>query len=94
MGVPLRYMCKVLGGGSSINVMAWSRGKKNDWEVFSVEAGDQKVRLFSTIRSSSVKADPTKISPSDPPNLERNTPLAGKVAVVTGASAHGQLPLR
>src|SRR5271155_2417847 len=27
-------MGKVLGGGSSINVMAWSRGHKNDWDLF------------------------------------------------------------
>ncbi|MDT5200010.1 MAG: choline dehydrogenase, partial [Mycobacterium sp.] len=25
-------MGKVLGGGSSINVMAWARGHKNDWD--------------------------------------------------------------
>jgi choline dehydrogenase len=37
--IPLN-MGKVLGGGSSINVMAWSRGHKNDWEFFSTEAGD------------------------------------------------------
>jgi choline dehydrogenase len=34
-------MGKVLGGGSSINVMAWSRGHKNDWDFFATEAGDQ-----------------------------------------------------
>src|ERR1700682_56004 len=34
-------MGKVLGGGSSINVMAWSRGHKNDWDFFACEAGDQ-----------------------------------------------------
>jgi choline dehydrogenase len=33
-------MGKVLGGGSSINVMAWSRGHKNDWDYFAAEAGD------------------------------------------------------
>ena len=33
-------MGKVLGGGSSINVMAWSRGNKNDWDYFASEAGD------------------------------------------------------
>jgi choline dehydrogenase len=33
-------MGKVLGGGSSINVMAWSRGHKNDWDHFAAEAGD------------------------------------------------------
>jgi len=33
-------MGKVLGGGSSINVMVWARGHKNDWEHFAEEAGD------------------------------------------------------
>jgi len=33
-------MGKILGGGSSINVMAWSRGHKNDWDYFASEAGD------------------------------------------------------
>ena len=33
-------MGKVLGGGSSINVMAWSHGHKNDWDYFASEAGD------------------------------------------------------
>ena len=33
-------MGKVLGGGSSINVMAWSRGHRNDWDFFAAEAGD------------------------------------------------------
>ena len=31
---------KVLGGGSSINAMIWSRGHKNDWEYFAEEADD------------------------------------------------------
>ena len=33
-------MGRVLGGGSSINVMAWARGHKNDWEFFASESGD------------------------------------------------------
>jgi choline dehydrogenase len=33
-------MGKVLGGGSSINVMGWARGHKNDWDYFAEEAGD------------------------------------------------------
>lgn len=33
-------MGKVLGGGSSINVMGWARGHKNDWEFFASESGD------------------------------------------------------
>jgi choline dehydrogenase len=34
-------MGKVLGGGSSINLMAWSCGHKNDWDFFASEAGDR-----------------------------------------------------
>ena len=37
IGLP---MGKVLGGGSSINIMAWARGHKNDWNFFAEEAGD------------------------------------------------------
>jgi choline dehydrogenase-like flavoprotein len=33
-------MGKVLGGGSSINVMAWARGHKTDWDFFATEAAD------------------------------------------------------
>jgi choline dehydrogenase len=33
-------MGKVLGGGSSINVMVWSRGHQSDWDYFASEAGD------------------------------------------------------
>src|SRR5260370_27327064 len=33
-------MGKVLGGGSSINVMAWARGHRNDWDYFASESGD------------------------------------------------------
>jgi choline dehydrogenase len=37
--IPLN-MGKVLGGGSSINVMVWARGHENDWEHFAQEADD------------------------------------------------------
>jgi choline dehydrogenase len=33
-------MGKVLGGGSSINVMVWARGHKHDWDFFASEAND------------------------------------------------------
>jgi choline dehydrogenase len=37
--IPLS-MGKVLGGGSSINLMVWARGHKGDWEDFAAETGD------------------------------------------------------
>lgn len=37
--IPLN-MGRVLGGGSSINVLVWARGHRNDWEHFAEEAGD------------------------------------------------------
>jgi choline dehydrogenase len=33
-------MGKVLGGGSSINVMVWARGHQHDWDFFASEAND------------------------------------------------------
>jgi choline dehydrogenase len=33
-------MGKVLGGGSSVNAMIWSRGHKNDWDYFAEQAGE------------------------------------------------------
>ena len=33
-------MGKVLGGGSSINVMIWARGYRSDWEHFASESGE------------------------------------------------------
>ncbi|MEE6177218.1 GMC family oxidoreductase [Mycobacterium sp. 050134] len=33
-------MGKVLGGGSSINVMAWARGHRSDWDYFASQSGE------------------------------------------------------
>src|SRR4030088_2721814 len=43
-------MGKVLGGGSSINVMVWSRGHKNDWDYFASEAGDPRWNYESVLK--------------------------------------------
>ncbi|MGY3617100.1 GMC family oxidoreductase [Bradyrhizobium sp. USDA 10063] len=37
--IPLN-MGKVLGGGSSVNVMVWARGHRGDWDDFAAEAND------------------------------------------------------
>lgn len=33
-------MGKVLGGGSSVNAMAWARGHKDDWDLWAAESGN------------------------------------------------------
>lgn len=35
-------MGKVLGGGSSVNVMVWARGHRSDWDYYAAEAGDER----------------------------------------------------
>lgn len=43
-------MGKVLGGGSSINVMMWSRGHQKDWDCFAAEAGDDRWNYLSVLQ--------------------------------------------
>jgi choline dehydrogenase len=43
-------MGKVLGGGSSINLMIWARGHQNDWDFFAEEAGDPAWNYESVLR--------------------------------------------
>jgi choline dehydrogenase len=47
--VPL-LMGKVLGGGSSVNVLCWARGHQNDWDHFASEAGDAAWSYASVLR--------------------------------------------
>jgi choline dehydrogenase len=48
--IPL-HMGNVLGGGSSINAMGWSRGHKNDWDFFASEAGDAAWNYESALKT-------------------------------------------
>jgi choline dehydrogenase len=41
---------KVLGGGSSINLMAWARGHKDDWDFFAAETNDPAWNYESALR--------------------------------------------
>lgn len=42
-------MGKVLGGGSSVNVMVWARGHPSDWDYFAAEAGDESWGYYSVL---------------------------------------------
>jgi choline dehydrogenase len=43
-------MGRVLGGGSGINVMMWSRGHRNDWDRLANEVGDSAWDYDSVLR--------------------------------------------
>jgi choline dehydrogenase len=57
-------MGKVLGGGSSINVMVWARGHRSDWDFFATETGDESwgydavSRIFREIENWQGNPDP------------------------------------
>jgi choline dehydrogenase len=59
-------MGKVLGGGSSINVMLWARGHKSDWDYFAAQAGDPAwsyesvLGIFREIENWQGKPDPAR----------------------------------
>jgi choline dehydrogenase len=89
-------MGKVLGGGSSINVMAWARGHKNDWDFFASESGDTAwsyesvLNIYRRIEDWQGAPDPTRrgtgglvfVQPAPDPN-----PIAP--AMVEGARSIG-----
>jgi choline dehydrogenase len=59
-------MGKVLGGGSSINVMVWARGHASDWNSFAAAAGDDAwnyesvLEIYRRIEDWHGPADPTR----------------------------------
>lgn len=75
-------MAKVLGGGSSINAMIWSRGHRNDWNFFSAEADDPSwsyesvLKIYRKIEDWKGQPDPVRrgkggllyVAPSNNPN--------------------------
>ncbi len=88
-------MGKVLGGGSSINVLAWVRGHASDWDYFAAETGDarwasaQVDDLFrSRIEDWSGPADPTHRGVGGPvsvqPPLDPNPAALAMLAAASG----------
>ncbi|SDP38216.1 choline dehydrogenase [Filomicrobium insigne] len=100
-------MGKVLGGGSSINVMVWARGHRSDWEHFADEAGDPAwgyesvLGYYRRIEDWQGKADPARrgtggpvyvAQPRSPKPLAEATVEAAKLAGVTRfESANGEM---
>jgi choline dehydrogenase len=74
-GLPLP-MGKVLGGGSSVNAMAWARGHKNDWDYFAEEAGDPSwdhesiLGIFRSIEDWQGAPDPVRRGKGGPVHVE------------------------
>jgi choline dehydrogenase len=89
-------MGKVLGGGSSVNVMAWSRGHKNDWEFFASEADDPAwnyesvLNIYRRIEDWHGAPDP-KYRGSGGPVYVQPAPISNPIfpAVLEGARAAG-----
>src|SRR5258708_2619798 len=85
-------MGNVLGGGSSINVMVWARGHKNDWDFFASESGDTAwnyesvLEIYRRIEDWQGAPDPTRCGTGgvgflqSPPDPDPNPP-----ALVEGA---------
>jgi choline dehydrogenase len=93
--IPLN-MGKVLGGGSSINVMAWARGHKNDWDFFAAEADDPAwsyeavLKIYRRIEDWHGAPDP-KYRGVGGPVYVRPAPLSNPIfpAMLEGARAAG-----
>jgi choline dehydrogenase len=95
--IPLN-MGKVLGGGSSVNVMAWSRGHRNDWEFFASEAGDPAwnyesvLNIYRRIEDWHGVPDP-KYRGSGGPVYVRPAPISSPIFLaVLGAAAAAGIP--
>jgi len=73
--IPLN-MGKVLGGGSSINVMVWARGHKNDWNYFAEASGDPAwgyesiLEIYRRIENWQGASDPVRRGTGGPVHVE------------------------
>ncbi|OBI24211.1 GMC family oxidoreductase [Mycobacterium sp. E2238] len=88
-------MGKVLGGGSSINLMVWSRGHRGDWDHFAAESGESAwayarvLELYRQLEDWQGTGEPDHRGRGGPVFVE---PAAGHPlgpAVLDAARAHG-----
>lgn len=93
--IPLN-MGKVLGGGSSINVMVWARGHKNDWNYFAEAAGDPDwgyesvLEIYRRIENWQGASDPVRRGTGGPVHVESSAnPQPIAQAMVEAANSMG-----
>lgn len=73
--IPLN-MGKVLGGGSSINVMVWARGHQSDWNFFAEASGDPAwgyesvLNIYRRIENWQGASDPVRRGSGGPVHVE------------------------
>ncbi|MGI4832337.1 MAG: GMC family oxidoreductase [Janthinobacterium lividum] len=89
-------MGKVLGGGSSINVSAWVRGHRSDWDFFAQEAGDAAwgyeavLDIYRTIENYQGAPDPQRRGTTGPMYVQPPTaPMPLALAMLAGAQSVG-----
>lgn len=100
-------MGKVLGGGSSINVMIWARGHRSDWDFFATESGESAWNYESVLniyrRIEDWRGDPdpryrgttgpvfVQPAPDRHPLAPAVVDAAGSLGIPTFASANGPM---
>lgn len=89
-------MGKVLGGGSSINVMCWARGHKADWNFFAAEAGDPAwgydnvLEIYRSVENWTGTTDPVRRGTRGPVHVEPiPDPQPCAVATIEAAKSLG-----
>ncbi|TZG31258.1 GMC family oxidoreductase N-terminal domain-containing protein [Agrobacterium sp. B1(2019)] len=89
-------MGKGLGGGSSINVMVWARGHREDWDHFATESGDERwgyksvLGYYRRIEDWQGKSDPFRRGTGGPVHVSQpDAPQPIAQALVSAAAMVG-----
>ncbi|WP_207480930.1 GMC family oxidoreductase [Arenibaculum pallidiluteum] len=98
---------KVVGGGSSINVMVWARGHRSDWDHFAKETGDESwgydsvLGIYRDIEDWQGRPDPRRRGTGGPlyvqpvpdpgPAAVAMVDAAREIGIPTFASANGEM---